>query len=85
MDRPRLPTVASTQATGYVVVLVWCKSCRHQDVADLEALIAAGRGDAPLINLRWRCGRCGSRLTDWVCSSKYALAAKPGFSHLRRA
>jgi hypothetical protein len=24
VDRPRLPTVASTQATGYVVVLVWC-------------------------------------------------------------
>ena len=85
VDRPRLPTVASTQRTGYVVVLVWCKSCHHQDVADLEALIAAGRGDTPLINLRWRCGRCGSRLTDWVCSSRYALAAKPGFSHLGRA
>jgi hypothetical protein len=38
VDRPRLPTVASTHATGYVVVLVWCKSCRHQGVADLEAL-----------------------------------------------
>jgi hypothetical protein len=50
----------------------------------LKALIAAGRGDVPLIRLRWRCGRCGSRLTDWVCSSKYAMAAKPGFGHLIR-
>ena len=82
MDRPRLPTVASTQSTGYVIVLVWCKSCRHQGVADLEALIAAGRGDIPLVSLRWRCGRCGSRLTDWVCTSRDAIAAKPSFTHL---
>ena len=25
MDRPRLPTVATTHATGYVGVLVWCR------------------------------------------------------------
>jgi len=78
MDRPRLPTVASTHATGYVVVLVWCKGCHQQKVADLEALIEAGKGDTPLINLRWRCSRCGStRLTDWVCTSRDAIAVKP--------
>jgi hypothetical protein len=38
-----LPTVASTQAAGYVVVLVWCKGCHHQKVADLAALIGEGR------------------------------------------
>jgi hypothetical protein len=27
-------------------------------------VIAAGRSDIPLIELRWRCGPCGSRLTD---------------------
>ena len=43
MDRSRLPTVASRHATGYVVVLVWCKSCHHQRPADLPALIAAGK------------------------------------------
>jgi hypothetical protein len=79
-----LPTVVTTQATGYVVVLVWCKSCHHQGPADLAALIAAGKGDVPLISLRWRCGRCGSRLTDWVCTSRDAIAARPGFNHLAR-
>ena len=79
---PHLPTVASTHATGYVVVLVWCKARRRQKVADLEALIAVGEGDVPLINLCWRCGRCGSRLTDWVYTSRNAIAAKPSFAYL---
>jgi hypothetical protein len=61
---------------------VWCKSCHRQAPADLEALIAAGKGDVPLINLRWLCSNCGSRLTDWVCTSRYALAARPGFTRL---
>jgi hypothetical protein len=30
---------------------VWCKSCRHSRDADLAALIAAGRGDKPLVRL----------------------------------
>jgi hypothetical protein len=45
---------------------VWCKACRHARDADLGALIAGGRGDVPLIETRWRCGNCGSRLTDFV-------------------
>jgi hypothetical protein len=52
MDRHRLSTVVSTRATGYAVVFVWCKCYHHQKVADLEALIEAGKGDTPLINLR---------------------------------
>jgi hypothetical protein len=30
-----------------------------------------GRGDVPLMHLKFRCSRCGSRLTDSVCTSKY--------------
>jgi hypothetical protein len=63
-----LPTPRSTLRTGYVWLLVWCKSCRHQADADLEALIDAGRG-GPLVQLRWRCAECGSRRIDMVCAS----------------
>jgi hypothetical protein len=37
--------------------------------ADLAGLIAAGRGDTPLVQLRWRCAACGSRRIDMVCPS----------------
>jgi len=77
VDRPRLPTVAGTQATGYVVVLVWCRPCRHQGFADLAALVAGGRGDVPLVQLRWRCGRCRSDRVDFVCTSRDALRVVP--------
>jgi uncharacterized Zn finger protein len=51
-------------------VLVWCKACRHQADAGLQAVVNAGRGDEPLIKLRFRCSNCGSRLTDWVVTAK---------------
>jgi hypothetical protein len=34
--------------------------------ADLADLITVGRGDVPLVRLRWRCGNCGSQLTEFV-------------------
>jgi hypothetical protein len=37
-------------------------------------LIDACRGDVPL---RWRCANCGSRLTDFVCTSKDAGQVQP--------
>jgi hypothetical protein len=60
-----LPTARSTLRAGFWVH-VWCKSCHHAKDADLAALIAGGRGDVPLVQMRWRCGNCGSRLTDSV-------------------
>jgi hypothetical protein len=60
-----LPTPRSMACTSFRVH-VWCKACRHAKDADLGALIAGGRGDVPLIQTRWRCGNCGSRLTDFV-------------------
>jgi hypothetical protein len=70
-DHHDLPTPRSTLRDSSACVLVWCKACRHQADADLEKLVADGRGDVPLIHLRYRCSNCGSRLTDWVCASKY--------------
>jgi len=61
-----LPTPRSTLRAGYLDVLVWCKACRQQAPADLQRLVDSSRGDTPLIHLRYRCSKCGSRLTDWV-------------------
>jgi hypothetical protein len=67
-----LPTPRSTLRAGYRV-LVWCKACRHRANADLQRLVDAGRGDTPLIRLRYRCSNCpgGPRFTDWVVSNGY--------------
>jgi hypothetical protein len=50
---------------------------RHQAEADLHRLVETGRGDVPLIHLRFRCQNCGSHRTDWVVMSRDALAARP--------
>ena len=72
VERPDddLPTPRSISCTGYRVH-VWCKSCRHAKDADLAALVAAGKGDVPLIQLRWRCGNCGSRLTEFIVGGSH--------------
>jgi hypothetical protein len=76
-DLHELPTPRTTMQSRYVCVLVWCTSCRHQRDADLQGLIDAGRGDVPLIHLKFRCSNCGSRLTDFVCTSAAAIAVQP--------
>jgi len=63
------PTPRSTLRSRYTCVLVWCKSCRHQREAALQALVDGGR-DVPLIRLHALCLNCGGRLTDWVVTSK---------------
>jgi len=68
-DHHELPTPRSTLATGFVRVLVFCTSCRHQRDADLQRLITAGHGDVPLIHLKFRCSRCGSQRVDSVCTA----------------
>ena len=32
----------------------------------LAALIAAGKGDVPLVRLRWHCGNCGLQLAEFI-------------------
>jgi hypothetical protein len=65
-----LPTARATLRTGYVRMLVFCNSCRHQADADLQALVDAGRGDVPLTELRFRCSNCGTARTDFVMTSR---------------
>jgi hypothetical protein len=68
-----LPTARTTLRTGYVRVLVFCNSCRHQADADLGALVEIGRGDVPLTELRFRCSQCRTNRTDFVVD----LAGQP--------
>jgi hypothetical protein len=77
-DRPdvhELPTPRSTLEARYVAVLLTCRSCFRSQHADLEALVAGGRGDVPLVELRWRGANCRSRLVDFVVTSR-----RPPFS-----
>ena len=70
-----LPTPRSLSRIG-LGVLVWCKACQRQGFPDLPAVVETGRGDVPLIKLRWRCSGCHtSRHTDFVVSS--AAKARP--------
>jgi hypothetical protein len=69
-DHHELPTARTTLRTGYVRVLVFCKSCRHQADADLQAIVDAGRGDVPLTKLQFRCSQCGTDRTDFVVTSR---------------
>jgi hypothetical protein len=64
------PTARTTLRTGYVRVLVFCRSCRHQADADLQAIVESGRGDVPLTELLFRCSRCGTDRTDFVVTSR---------------
>ena len=65
-----LPTPRSISRTGYRVH-VWSKACRRAKDAELAALIAAGHGDAPLVQMKWRCGNCSSRLTEFVVGGSH--------------
>jgi hypothetical protein len=53
-DYTDLPTARTTLLTGYVRLLLACRSCLRSRDADLQGLIDAGRGDVPLVNLKFR-------------------------------
>jgi hypothetical protein len=65
-----LPTARTLAPTGFKFH-VWCKACRHSVDVDLAALIRDGRGDLPLVKIKWKCGRCGSQLTDAVMTGSH--------------
>jgi hypothetical protein len=46
---------------GYEIGL-YCSPCKRWTVADLNALIAAGRGDVPMRELSLVCRECRSRM-----------------------
>ena len=66
-----LPTARTTLCTGYLRLLVFCNSCRHQAEADLQAIVESGRGDVPLTELQFRCSQCGTDRTDSVVTSRH--------------
>ena len=69
-DYTDLPTARTTMQTGYVRLLLTCGSCLRSRDADLQGLIDAGRGDVPLVNLKFRCSYCGHREIDAVIAPK---------------
>jgi hypothetical protein len=72
-----LPTARTAPRNGYIRVLVFCNSCRHQADADLQAIVESGRGDVPLTELRFRCSQCGTVRTDFVVTSRVAAFIAP--------
>jgi hypothetical protein len=64
-----LPRPRSMSRTGYRVHLVQVVPPRHG--ADLAALIAAGCGEMPLVQMKWRSGNCGSRLTEFIVGGSH--------------
>ncbi len=69
-DYTDLPTARTTLQTGYVRLLLTCCSCLRSRDADLQGLIDAGRGDVPLVQLRFRCSYCGHREIDAMIAAK---------------
>jgi hypothetical protein len=63
----QLPTARTHLQAGWLVL-----------PADLQAIIDAGQGDRPLKDLRFRCAKCGSRMTDSVIWGRAALACSRG-------
>jgi hypothetical protein len=48
-----------------------CKTSHHAKDADLAALVAAGHGDVPLVQMKWCCGNCGSRMTEFIVGGSH--------------
>jgi hypothetical protein len=72
-----LPTARSTLPNdAWLCLLVWCRACFHQAPADLRAIIEADQGDRPLKDLKFRCTKCGSPLTDAVMMGKGGAGVK---------
>jgi Zn finger protein HypA/HybF involved in hydrogenase expression len=52
-----LPTVRSNFPTHDLIAI--CPECHHSIRVDQQALLDSGKGDVPLIKLRFRCTKCG--------------------------
>jgi hypothetical protein len=65
-----LPTARSTQSNGCTLE-IWCHGCRRAVPVDLQKLIDDGRGDVPLVNLRWRCSGCDGNSFGLIVGSKH--------------
>lgn len=61
-----LPTARGYAGIHRVTVI--CQTCDHVADLDLPAVVASGRGDVPLIQLRLRCSACGGAKCGIVVS-----------------
>jgi len=60
MQTIRITTLADAHREGYHIA-AFCPQCRRNPLLDLAALIAQGRGNLPIRELRVRCRVCGER------------------------
>jgi hypothetical protein len=76
-----LPTARTTLQASYVALRLTCRSCLRSRNADLQALVDAGNGDVPLVQLRFRCSYCGHRNVDVLVVPKERVLGPRGWSH----
>ena len=69
---------------SWLCLFVCCRACYHQAPADLQAIIDAGQGDKPIKDLRFRCTKCRSSLTNSVVMARDTLRVQPGFQRFVR-
>jgi len=61
---------AATLPAGLAMSACWSvQACRAAGCRS-ASLIEAGKGDVPLLDLRFRCSNCGSGLTDFVVTAR---------------
>lgn len=65
-----LPT-ARAYLKSNVRLVIWCKACRHQREIEFQTIIDQGKGDVPIVRLKFVCANCGSRLTDCAVSGSH--------------
>jgi hypothetical protein len=70
---------------SWLCLSVRCHACLHRALADLQAIVDAGRGDVPVKDLKFRCTGCGSRRTSVVVTSRDAQRVQPWRAARERA
>jgi hypothetical protein len=66
-----LPIGHSLARTGFRL-MIWCKACRTEREMSGADIVATGKGDVPLIHLKWKCPRCRTnRFTDFVVNGSH--------------
>jgi len=55
---PSLATFVDLRKNDYALAL-YCIECNRWDIADLDRLVAIGRGQSEIVSSRFRCKDCG--------------------------
>ncbi len=64
------PATLGTTLAAHLILIVWCKACRHQVEPDVTEQVERYGAGLPLLEWveRLVCSRCGSRDVDFVVS-----------------